>query len=157
MEMTGNTEDLSDDDAQKPFVKDGAVACFEDGALHLTKNRLKEVLGSCHSMEEAKEKLELLTMQSKNLDSLVESIESKFKRFERRNEGCRLIFHAGFIAPEFGKAHYISNLSETTSDKMAELLFRNCQMSQVYRDALVTAYELCKKAGIDKGDVPKNV
>lgn len=139
------------------FGKADSVAMFGDGEVHLSKVQLMRVLDKVKSLEEAREYFECLATRQQKLKQLVNRTSSRFQRFVNLNEGSKLVYHAAFMEMELGEIHYISNLSDVTVDEMAELLFRNCQMSQVYRDAVVKAYQLCKKAGIDKGDIQKIV
>lgn len=70
--------------------------------------------------------------------------------------GNNFTFHGALIDQELCKAQFISNLSNENVDEMKVLMFRNCQMSPLFRDIIVDVYQLCKKAGIDKGDfIPK--
>lgn len=149
---------MSDDDVLKEvFGKAESVAEFTGyGMVCLPKKKLQEILGKFSTFEEAHQYLNELAQRHANIEKLKMRTETRFKRFQTLNEGSRLIFHAAFMEPELGEMHYISNLSETTSNEMAELLFRNCQMSCVYRDAVVKAYQLCKKAGIEDGDIKKS-
>lgn len=139
------------------FGKADSVAMFGDGDVRLSKVQLKRVIDKVGSLEEAREYFERLSTRQQKLKQLVDRTSSRVQRFVNLNEGSKLVYHAAFMEMELGEIHYISNLSDVTTGDMAELLFRNCQMSQVYRDAVVKAYQLCKKAGIDKGDIQKIV
>lgn len=157
---TESSADVSKSDADvlaEILGRADAVAMFGDGEVHLSKAQLNRVLGKCSSLEEAREYFECLATRQQKLKQLVDRTSSRFQRFVNLNEGTKFVYHAAFMEMELGEIHYISNLSDVTEDEMAELLFRNCQMSQVYRDAVVKAYQLCKKAGIDKGDIQKIV
>lgn len=120
--------------------------------IHVPKDKFKEIIERFDSLEEVKNYLLGLEGRSYSLETLAKNIKKAANEYGKLVLGNNFVFHASLIDTEMGKMSFVSNLSNDTAGGMMELMFRNCQMSPLYRDVIVGVYLLCKKAGIDKGD-----
>lgn len=120
--------------------------------FHLSKEKFKELIQRYGSLEEVKKYLLALEGRSYSFDSLGKEVKKVMNEYGKLVQGNNFTFHGALIDQELCKVQFISNLSNENVDEMKVLMFRNCQMSPLFRDVIVDVYLLCKKAGIDRGD-----
>lgn len=128
------------------------TAISSEHTFRIPNEKFKELVKKCKSLDGVRDYVRNLEGRSYEFEALGDKIREEANKYGENVPEDNFVFHGALIDKELGKSVFVSNLSMTGANGLMELMFRNCQMSPIFRDVIVGAYLLCKKAGIDKGD-----